>query len=154
VSDGASSLEDEFAIRSVLERYMRYNDDADLPGMLSLFETGATYRVLGRDMVGHAAIAEFLTELGFSDSPPSWTEPGQEGRQPRSMHVMSNPVIVVDGETATAESDFVTLRRNDAGDAEVGLVGRYRDRMRKGADGRWRFAERGGVALRRGGLGR
>lgn len=147
-------FEEEYAIRRVLERYMRYNDDGDLEGMLSLFAPGAVYRVLGREMVGRDAIAAFLRELGFTSGAGRWTDPGQEHRQPRSMHLISNPVIDVDGDTAVAESDFVTLRRNADGDAELGLVGRYRDRLHKGADGEWRFAERGGVALQRDGFGK
>lgn len=147
-------FEEEYAIRRVLERYMRYNDDGDLEGMLSLFAPDAVYRVLGREMVGHDAIAAFLGELGFLPGAGRWTDPGQENRQPRSMHLISNPVVDVDGDVAVAESDFVTLRRNADGDAELGLVGRYRDRLRKGTDGEWRFTERGGVALQRGGFGK
>lgn len=147
-------FEEEYAVRRVLERYMRYNDDGDLDGMLSLFAADAVYRVLGREMVGHDAIAAFLQELGFTRSTGRWTDPGHENRQPRSMHLISNPVIDVDGDTAIAESDFVTLRRNADGDAELGLVGRYRDRLRKGTDGEWRFAERGGVSLQRDGFGK
>lgn len=150
----AGRFEEEYAVRRVLERYMRCNDDGDLDGMLSLFAQDAVYRVLGREMEGHHAIAAFLLELGFTSSTERWTDPGQENRQPRSMHLISNPVIGVDGDTAVAESDFVTLRRNAAGDAELGLVGRYRDRLRKCADGEWRFAERGGVALQRDGIGK
>ena len=128
----SSELEDKLAIREVLERYMRYNDDGALDRIVALFDDDAVYQVVGRVLQGHREIREFLVERGaFTDSKPQWTEPGELLKQPGSMHVSANPIIDVDGSTAVAESEFVVLRRNADGRARVALVGRYRDRLRK-----------------------
>ena len=66
-----------------------------------------------------------------------------------SAHLSANPVIDVDGGTATAETDFAVLQRDDDGRARVALVGRYRDRLRKDDDGQWVFVQRTGVSLAR-----
>jgi hypothetical protein len=78
---------------------------------------------------------------------PRWTEPGGLLRQPGSMHLTGNPVIDVDGDTATAETDMVTLVRADDGRARVTLVARYRDRLSRTAEGRWLISSRTGVSL-------
>ena len=42
-------------------------------------------------------------------SPPAWTEPGRLLVQPGGTHLTANPVITVDGDDATAETDMITL---------------------------------------------
>ena len=105
------TLEDELLIRRTMERYMRYNDDRALDRVVSLFTADAVYRVVGEEHVGHEAIRAFLGARGFEDDRPEWTEPDQLMVMPRSTHVMSNPVIEVHGDDATAESDFVVIAR-------------------------------------------
>ena len=78
-----------------------------------------------------------------------WTEPGELYKQPRSVHVISNPIIDVDGDEATAESDFVVVNRDDDGRAYISLVGRYRDQLNRQPDGRWLIAKRTGVSVAR-----
>ena len=146
----AGEWEDKLEIREVLERYMRYNDDGALDRLIALFNDDAVFQVMGRVLRGHEQIRAFLAAGGvFADGKPRWTEPGQLLLQPRSAHLSANPVIDVDGGTATAETDFVVLQRDEDGRARVALVGRYRDRLRKTDDGRWRFVQRTGVSLGR-----
>jgi hypothetical protein len=141
---------DKLAIRDVLERYMRYNDDGALDRIVALFDDDAVYQVMGRVMRGHDEIRAFLSANGvFADGKPRWTDPGQLLLQPRSMHLSSNPIIDVDGSTATAESEFVVLRRGADGRAGVSLVGRYRDWLRRTDAGHWVFTHRTGVSLAR-----
>jgi ketosteroid isomerase-like protein len=142
--------EDKLAIREMLERYMRYNDDGALDRLVALFDADAVFQVMGSVHRGHDEIRAFLAADGvFADDKPRWTDPDQLFRQPRSMHLSSNPVIDLDGDTATAESEFVVMRRDDDGRARVTLVGRYRDRLRKNDEGRWVFVHRTGVSLAR-----
>jgi ketosteroid isomerase-like protein len=146
----AGDWEDKLEIREVLERYMRYNDDGALDRLIALFDEDAVFQVMGRVLRGHEQIRAFLGAGGvFVDDKPRWTDPGQLLLQPRSTHLSSNPVVDLDGDTATAETEFVVLQRDEDGRARVTLVGRYRDRLRKNGEGRWVFVQRTGVSLGR-----
>jgi 3-phenylpropionate/cinnamic acid dioxygenase small subunit len=141
---------DRLAIRDVLERYMRYNDDGALDRLVALFDTDARYQVVGRVLRGHDEIRAFLGRMPFADGRAHWTEPGELLKQPRSMHLSSNPVIdLLDDGTAAAESEFLVIRRDDDGHPAIALVGRYRDRLRRADDGTWLITNRTGVSLAR-----
>jgi ketosteroid isomerase-like protein len=140
---------DKLAIRELLERYMRYNDDGDLDRILELFEPDAAFQVMGRVLIGRQQIGDFLEAGGFSRGRPAWTDPGQLLNQTRSTHISSNPVIDLHGDTATVESDFLVGRRDSEGRARVALLGRYRDEVRRGSDGNWRLYTRTGVSVAR-----
>ncbi len=56
-------------------------------------------------------------------------------------------MIEVDGNSATAETDMVTLRRDETGRARITLVARYRDRLRRSEEGRWLITNRTGVSI-------
>jgi ketosteroid isomerase-like protein len=142
--------DDKLAIRELLERYMRYNDDGAVDRVIGVFAEDGIYQVSGNVLRGHGEIREFLGRSGaFTDGRPLWTEPGELYKQPRSVHVMSNPIIEVDGDEATAESDFVVVNRGADGHAYISLVGRYRDRLRRQGDGRWLISKRTGVSVAR-----
>ncbi len=142
--------DDEFDIRRILEHYMRYDDDRNLAGMLSVFEPGAMYRVMGQEFVGHDAIDAFLGGNGMTKDFPSWREPGQLMRPPVSTHILSNPVIEFnDDNTAAVESDFTVIERDEAGHAVIVISGRYRDTVARQDDGQWLIRERTGVSMRR-----
>jgi uncharacterized protein (TIGR02246 family) len=47
---------DKLAIREVLERYMRYNDDGDAVRIAELFDEDAAFQVMGSVVVGRDAI--------------------------------------------------------------------------------------------------
>lgn len=138
---------DKLAIREVLERYMRCNDDLAADRIAELFDEDARFQVMGRVVAGREAIRAMFA--GDGANRPPWTAPGELFKQPGSVHVSSNPVIDVDGDTATAESDFLVVRRDAEGRAKPVLVGRYRDRLRRLDDGRWVIATRTGVSVAR-----
>jgi 3-phenylpropionate/cinnamic acid dioxygenase small subunit len=145
-----SRRDDEYDIRRLLEHYMRYDDDRNLSGMLSVFEPDAMYRVMGQEFVGHDAIDAFLGGNGMTKDFASWREPDQLMRPPVSTHILSNPVIeFIDADTAAVESDFTVVERDEAGHAAIVLAGRYRDTVARQPDGRWLFRERTGVSMRR-----
>ncbi|MBI2867294.1 MAG: nuclear transport factor 2 family protein [Chloroflexi bacterium] len=56
-------------------------------------------------------------------------------------HLLLNPLIKVNGNTASAESFWVFLRDAE-GAPIVRSFGRYRDLLVKGRDGKWRLRER------------
>jgi ketosteroid isomerase-like protein len=134
-------------IREVIEHYMRLNDDRAADEIVELFDESARMQVMGRVLVGRDEIgALYRTEAGPL---PDWTEPGALFLQPGSSHVSSNPIIHVDGDTATAETDFLVVRRAADGRASCELAGRYRDRLRRTDDGRWVITVRTGVSIAR-----
>jgi uncharacterized protein (TIGR02246 family) len=140
---------DKLAIREVIEQYMRWNDDGDFASIVDLFTDDATFQFFGRVLTGRDAIAEFFTGV-FLPPPSHWTKGGSLFVQPRSIHISSNPIITVTGDTATAETDFQVLQRNADGHAEVTLVGRYRDRfLRDPHTGAWLIECRTGVSVAR-----
>jgi uncharacterized protein (TIGR02246 family) len=146
----SAQWDDKLAIRELLERYMRYNDDGALDRVGALFAEDGIYLVSGNVLRGRDEIREFLGRSGaFTDGRPQWTEPGELYKQPRSVHVSSNPIIDVEGDEATAESDFVVINRDAEGHAHISLVGRYRDRLQRQPDGHWLIAKRIGVSVAR-----
>jgi ketosteroid isomerase-like protein len=137
---------DKLAIREVLERYMRYNDDGAADRIADLFDEDAVMQVMGRVIEGRDAIRAVFAPSGAPDPEP-WSSPGRLLVQPRSVHLSSNPVIDVDGDLATSETDFLVVRRDESGTAVPALVGRYRDRLRRRDDGRWVITQRTGVSV-------
>jgi hypothetical protein len=105
----------------------------------------ACCKLAGTVFAGRAAL---LAMFGGTDR-PRWTEPGGALVQPGSMHLTTNPVIDVDSDVASAETDMITFVRGDDGRSRITLLARYRDRLRRGVDGRWRLSSRTGVSLGR-----
>ena len=135
---------DKLEIRELVERSVRAIDDGDAAGLADLFEDDGVLQLAGTVFAGQAAL---LAMFGGGADRPRWTEPGGLLLQPGSMHLTTNPVIDVDGDLATAETDMVTFVRGDDGRSRITLLARYRDRLRRGADGRWRVSSRTGVSL-------
>lgn len=138
---------DKLAIREVLERYMRFNDDLAADRIAELFHEDARFQVMGRVRSGRDAIRAMFERDRANR--PAWTEPGELFKQPASVHLSSNPVIDVRGDAATAETDFLVVGRDEDGRARPMLVGRYRDELRRLDDGRWVIYTRTGVSVAR-----
>jgi hypothetical protein len=138
--------EDELFIRRMLEQYMRFNDDRALDRILPLFAPDAIYRVGGKEHIGHDGMRAFFIGAGYRDGQPRWTDEDQLMVMPRSMHLLTNPIIEVDGDRAVAESEFVVLVRDASGHPKMSLIGRYRDRLRRDPVAGWLFTERTGVS--------
>jgi len=61
----------------------------------------------------------------------------------RSYHVISSPVITLDGDSATAEVMWTVVDRDDHGKPHLGGIGRHRDALVR-EDGRWKIKKRRG----------
>ena len=57
-------------------------------------------------------------------------------------HMLIEPRIVVAGDHSTVESYFLKVDAQDDTRSQIVAMGRYRNHLRLGADGRWRFEER------------
>ena len=111
--------------------------------LADLFDEDGVLQLAGTVFAGREAVREMFG--GGRGSPP-WTERGELLKQPASAHITSNPVIDVDGDAATAETDMVTLTRDETGRARITLVARVRDRLRR-SGGRWLITNRTGVSI-------
>jgi hypothetical protein len=85
--------------------------------------TAASFAVSGRDELRRFA-------AGHSRAPEVWRK-----------HMLVEPLIEIDGDTATCISYMFGLQDRE-GTPTLGVFGRYRDRLSRSDDGRWRLRER------------
>jgi ketosteroid isomerase-like protein len=124
-------LEDHDAIWRLFMTYKRHLDQRDFHAYASLFTDDAEWIGNLGKVIGPEQIERLLTET---------LEVWDDDRE-RTHHLVLNPVVDVDGDTATAESTWGYVTR-DADDAPVFLMlGRYLDELRRTPDG-WRFSRR------------
>jgi 3-phenylpropionate/cinnamic acid dioxygenase small subunit len=132
-----SNLLDELRIVRVLSRYCRNLDDERFDALPTLFAADAVFETMGKRLEGRAAIREFFPR-----------DSGGGGHRPTGTHLLSNPVIDIDGDQADAESDWAMVRRDAQGVCTIVLAGRYRDRFVR-TDGEWLIEHRKADALAR-----
>lgn len=60
---------------------------------------------------------------------------------PRTKHIVTNPIVDIDGDTATCRSYYTVLQQTADFPLQAVLAGRYHDRFER-VDGQWRFAYR------------
>jgi hypothetical protein len=61
----------------------------------------------------------------------------------KTFHVISSPMVQIDGDTATSEVMWTMIQRGDDGRPDLAMLGRHRDRLVR-EDGRWRIRSRRG----------
>ena len=142
--DGSEWI-DKLEIRDLIERSMRYIDDKAGGRFAALFDEDAVLQLAGTVFSGRLAIQAMFPE----PDPLHWSEADKLLTQPGSSHRSSNPIIDIDGDRATAETDLLVLTRDESGRARVTLVARYRDRLRRTEGHRWVITNRTGVSIAR-----
>ena len=90
---------------------------------LALFDEDVVFIVMGNRLRGRDEVRSFI-------------EPTQQ-EDDRGRHILSEPAIEVDGDTALVVTDFVFVSRTNT----ILSTGRYVDVIRRAPD-RWRFASR------------
>jgi 3-phenylpropionate/cinnamic acid dioxygenase small subunit len=123
--DGLQALLDRAAIHDLLMQYARGVDHRDLELVASCFAADAVYD----GSLGSGGIDVVLAAL--------------RERMPRyrtTMHFLTNPLIAVQGDTATCETYALVYHRLESeDDAEDFIVGvRYLDELARRAEG-WRI---------------
>lgn len=111
-------------IRRLMAAYCHRIDDGDFDGWAALFAQDAVLTIGRSEYAGRAAIRE-------------WAETSMAAAEEATRHIVANLEIDVDGEAATAVSDWLVVSASMA----VLLAGRYDDRLVR-HDGTWSFAER------------
>jgi hypothetical protein len=115
------------AIRDVLYRYARGVDRRDLTLVESCFAPGATYE----GALARGTIADMLAAL-----------PAAMARYATTLHFMSEPAVIVDGEVADSETPTVAYHVLPDSRA-LRIVGvRYLDRFQLAPSGWWIVARR------------
>lgn len=125
---GPGSADDKLAITELLYRYAELIDAGDFDGVGELLGRGSFMGVTGA-----ASIAKLFatTTRRFPD----------DGNTPRTRHLVQNPIVELDGDTAVARSTFCVIQQTDAVPLQPIVVGRYDDAFaRDGGD--WYFTER------------
>jgi 3-phenylpropionate/cinnamic acid dioxygenase small subunit len=129
----ARSVDDVLAITALVHRYAELLDLGDLDGVAALFERATwgagtrDFTVKGTEQVRHMYDGVILHEDGT----------------PRTKHVITNLVIDVaaDRATASARSYFTVLQATDGLGLQPIIAGRYHDAFTRD-EGTWWFSER------------
>ena len=124
-------LEDLEAIRQVFVDYGHHLDRGDLDAYVGLFAEDGELLLgpLGRAR-GRAEIRDLMGRATAASAGHSW-------------HLITNPIIELDGDRATAEVMWTVVRRGEDGSAVLGMLGRHRDVLVR-RDGGWQFQRREG----------
>ena len=114
---------DESAIRRLLADYCHLLDAGRFDEWIALFDEDVVFVVMGNRLRGRDYVRSFI-------------EPTQQEND-RGRHMLSEPVIEIDGATARVATDYVFVSRANT----ILSTGRYLDVMRRAPD-RWCFASR------------
>ena len=128
-------LEDKEAIRQVLEIYIDFNETRDYRAYSRLFARNGELKLRRGAATGPDNIYRLL-EDSFGGPLPA------DSMLRNASHVLSNIIITVDGDTATARSRWALLSPSrDDGAPRVAQSGFYTDKL-VCEDGEWKFLER------------
>lgn len=133
IEERLQALEDEREIRDLLIRYAQRLDNRDHKGYARLFARDGRWSGKLGDYTGPEAIEKMLVET-FGPTPEGF-------ENTNNFHLMSNVVIEVDGDRATAHSRITYFERSPESRPAAMLAGRYEDELVR-EDGRWRFKHR------------
>ena len=122
-------LEDENEIRNLLLDYGRFLDGRDFKSYASLFARDGEWVGGFGTVAGPANIQAFM-EKNMGTGP----------NRRNDYHLLSNFVITVNGDTATAWSRWAFVVPGQSG-ASIAQAGRYDDTLVR-ENGRWRFKKR------------
>ncbi len=125
-------IEDHIAVERLLKEYGRTLDARDFAAYAALFaRTGEWKGALGTYR-GPAAIQAAMEKI--------FTDAAADIPKGKNFHVMSNFIIDVHADRATARSTFIFYKMN-GNTPEAAVAGRYEDELVR-ENGAWRFQRR------------
>lgn len=116
-------MTDEDGIRRTIAQYAHLCDDGRFDEWAGLYTEDCRFTVMGQTYEGRDATKGFIVK----GQPP----------EHRGKHICFNSVIDVDGNRASAVTDYIFIGKDKA----IISAGRYHDVLVRDPD-RWRFAER------------
>jgi len=123
-------MSDADALRNLLQRYARAADDYDIEALAAIFHPDAV-------IIGARG------ELGLE----GWLEGMRAPRTfPQSMHVLGDPLIELDGDTARLDTYAVVYQLGGEGQDDMTLGIRYLDDLERAGDG-WVIRRRTATTL-------
>ena len=125
-----SALEEKDAIREVLAEYCFRLDGGRYDDMAALFTEDGTWDTAFGAATGRAAIAQQARDIRARAG----------DNRPRAVHLVTNIVIALDGDSAEVRSNWTVVQNSPDG-PRIGSGGGYLDRMVK-RDGKWLFRYR------------
>ena len=125
----SSTADEKDAIRELMARYAQSMDAGRFADVAALFTENAVWTTSYGTAQGRAEI-----EAMFERNVP------KKGEGPQRKHYITNIIIKLDGDTASAVSDYLVVRESERGLLPV-MGGTYRDTFVKRA-GEWQFARK------------
>jgi 3-phenylpropionate/cinnamic acid dioxygenase small subunit len=132
--ESVAELAAKVAVTELLYRYAELIDAGDFDGVGALLSRST----FGGPASGSASGAEVIAKL-FAKTTRRFPE---HGNTPRTRHLVLNPIVEVNGDTATARSTFCVVQNTEAVPLQPIVVGRYADAFARDDDGGWHFTER------------
>ena len=126
--------DDATAILNELHRYAELIDAGLFRELGELMQHCAFF--YGREGVGGPAGAQAIA-ASYRDTVITYAD-----GTPRTRHITTNPIIEIDGDTATVRSVYTVLQQAPDSPMQTIISGRYSDTLKR-MGGRWRFTERG-----------
>jgi SnoaL-like domain len=117
------------AIRELLATYCFHLDNYRFAEMAALFTEDGTWDTAFGKGTGRPGIVARAESIG---------KPG--AARPRRVHLTTNIVIALNGESATVESNWSVIENSESG-PKIGSAGAYRDQVVK-RGGQWLFQYR------------
>lgn len=131
IEERLQRLEDRDAIHQIFIDYGRHLDAGDWDAYAALFAEdgevllGPMGRAQGRDAIRDLMQRTLTPGLGTS------------------FHIISSPMVVLDGDSATSEVMWTVLQRRPDGGPVLTMMGRHRDVLSR-VDGQWFIQRRAG----------
>ena len=149
-TDRLQAIEDYIAIEQLLTRYAIAFDTGDADSYVDTFTPDGELLLIRRE--GEEPFAgpfnrDAMRQRWFPDHPGPGTPRPEFRRFVGQRHVFTNPLIQVDGDTATVEANFIEVISNGpnvpqgSNPPTIYAMGRYMDDLLK-IDGKWYFRRR------------
>ncbi len=136
-SDAVTTLADRLAIQDMATRYYSHLGSGAQGNFGDFFTEDGVFEVNGAVYKGKAAI------VGLYEGMRARRQPVPEGPRGVSQTLLTNPLIVVKGDTATASYIWTAVANGNPVDKpEVTESGREYDLLAKQPDGRWLIRKR------------